>query len=343
MKVSIRDVAKRAGVSVATVSRVINQSAGVKSSKEAAVREAMAYYDYHPSQFARGLATGRTQIIGVYSPFSRGTMFDEGYLLECLRGIDAVLSESQYSLLLISESAAYDKNQSLPPKFLEYVKQKRIDGLILLHVAEDERTRLALDKLFGEGFPIGYIGKRFHHQGFNVYAGYEAYRSEALERFYNNGHRELLYMGTQLRRRDYHVTRKIMLDYPKLHIHMVELRRDMSMDQCKQIFEEYCIQKKCTAILCDNLQLLATGMMNILFRMGLRIPEDISIISVEHVENRGAQIFPPVNCYYVPAMQMGSTVAKKLITALECGSCKEPETVFTTEYKNRKTVKCLNE
>lgn len=342
MKVSIRDVAKRAGVSVATVSRVINQSAGVKGSKEAAVREAMAYYDYHPSQFARGLATGSTQIIGVYSPFSRGTMFDEGYLLECLRGIDAVLSESQYSLLLISESAAYADNQSLPPKFLEYVQQKRIDGLILLHVAEDERTRQALDKLLGEGFPIGYIGKRFHSQGFNVYAGFEAYMGAALAKFYENGHRELLYMGTPLRSRDYFVTQSLMLQYPEAHIYMKDLKRDVSMDECRQIFEEYCIGKKCTAILCDNLQLLATGMINILLRMGLRIPEDVSIISVEHVENKGAQIFPPVNCYYVPAMQMGSTVAKKMITTLECGSCKEPETVFSSEYKNRKTVKCLN-
>ena len=57
MNASIHDVAKRAGVSISTVSRVINNSAGVKDSKVAAVREALEYYDYQPSQFGRGLVT----------------------------------------------------------------------------------------------------------------------------------------------------------------------------------------------------------------------------------------------------------------------------------------------
>ena len=54
MNASIHDVAKRAGVSIATVSRVVNNSAGVKESKVAAVKEALEYYDYQPSQFGRG-------------------------------------------------------------------------------------------------------------------------------------------------------------------------------------------------------------------------------------------------------------------------------------------------
>ena len=81
MGVSIHDVAKRAGVSISTVSRVINKSAGVKESKAAAVREALEYFDYQPSQFGRGLVTGNSMIIGVYSPFSDGSMFENGYLL----------------------------------------------------------------------------------------------------------------------------------------------------------------------------------------------------------------------------------------------------------------------
>ena len=110
MSASIHDVAKRAGVSISTVSRVINHSAGVKESKTAAVLEAMEYYNYQPSQFGRGLVTGSSRIVGVYSPLPGGAMFQDGYMLECLRGIESALSKSPYSLLLIGEVNAIEKN-----------------------------------------------------------------------------------------------------------------------------------------------------------------------------------------------------------------------------------------
>ncbi len=111
MNASIHDVAKRAGVSIATVSRVVNNSAGVKESKVAAVKEALEYYDYQPSQFGRGLVTGTSKMIGVYSPLAGGSMFESGYMLECLRGIDNIIRESSYSLLLMNESVSYEKSE----------------------------------------------------------------------------------------------------------------------------------------------------------------------------------------------------------------------------------------
>ena len=66
-------------------------------------------------------------MIGVYSPLANGSMFENGYLLECLRGIDNVIRESDYSLLLINEAAGYEENRKTKPKFIDYVSQKRID------------------------------------------------------------------------------------------------------------------------------------------------------------------------------------------------------------------------
>lgn len=72
MSASIHDVAKRAGVSISTVSRVINHSAGVKESKTAAVLEAMEYYNYQPSQFGRGLVTRKLpDCRGIFSAAGR--------------------------------------------------------------------------------------------------------------------------------------------------------------------------------------------------------------------------------------------------------------------------------
>ena len=193
MNASIHDVAKRAGVSISTVSRVINNSAGVKDSKAAAVREALEYYDYQPSQFGRGLVTGSSKMIGVYSPLANGSMFENGYLLECLRGIDNVIRESDYSLLLINEAAGYEENRKAKPKFIDYVSQKRIDGLIVLTIPSDGRLEGSLSAIIEEDFPVGYIGKRFSEKGMNVYASYEEYILDGIRRLYEKGHRRIAF------------------------------------------------------------------------------------------------------------------------------------------------------
>ena len=66
MTASIYDVAKRAGVSISTVSRIMNGSANVSEVKKAAVQEAMEFYQYEPNQFARGLVKQRSNLIGIY-------------------------------------------------------------------------------------------------------------------------------------------------------------------------------------------------------------------------------------------------------------------------------------
>lgn len=52
-------------------------------------------------------------------------MFQDGYMLECLRGIECALSKSQYSLLLIGEVNSFEKNEKAAPGFLDYVNQKK--------------------------------------------------------------------------------------------------------------------------------------------------------------------------------------------------------------------------
>ena len=86
-------LAKRAGVSISNRFQSCEQFCGVKESKVAAVKEALEYYDYQPSQFGRGLVTGTSKMIGVYSPLAGGSMFESGYMLECLRGIDNIIRE----------------------------------------------------------------------------------------------------------------------------------------------------------------------------------------------------------------------------------------------------------
>ena len=343
MNASIHDVAKRAGVSIATVSRVINNSAGVKESKAAAVREALEYFDYQPSQFGRGLVTGSSRLIGVYSPFSDGGMFQSSYLLECLRGIDDVIRESPYSLLLLNESKSYDKSDKVKPKFIEYVNQKRIDGLIVLSVPSDGRMEGALSAILEDGFPVGYIGKRFHEKGVNVYAGYEEYMMDAIERLYAKGHRRISFLPLQSRSNTNQMLKsKAETKLAGLKIHITDTTSDIEIEFLRDILKYAIDEEHVTAIIGENISLWSK-VQSILMAMGKQIGRDISAISVEQVEGQGAQILPKIDCYYVPARMMGEAIATELLDELTGKKNGEQSKKFMPEYKERGSVRTIED
>ena len=338
MSASIHDVAKRAGVSIATVSRVINNSAGVKESKVAAVKEALEYFDYQPSQFGRGLVTGSSRLIGVYSPFVDGSMFYNGYLLECLRGIDNVIRESPYSLLLLNESIAYEKSDKAKPKFIEYVSQKRIDGLIVLSVPSDGRLEGALSAIMEENFPVGYIGKRFHEKGVNVYASYEEYMMDAIRRLYEKGHRHIAFFPLQSRSNtNRKLKSKAETKFAGLKINITDTTSDIEVEFLKDILTYMIEEEHVTAMIGENLNLWVK-VQSILSTMEKQLGKDISVISVEHVKNQGAQMLPKIDCYYVPALQIGETIARELLDQLEGRKNGEVTKKFMPEYMERGSV-----
>lgn len=341
MNASIHDVAKRAGVSISTVSRVINNSAGVKESKVQAVKEALEYYDYQPSQFGRGLVTGSSRLIGVYSPLEDGSMFENGYLLECLRGIDNVIRESPYSLLLMSESINYEKNEKTRPKFIDYVSQKRIDGLIALAVPSDGRVEGALSAVIEDGFPVGYIGKRFHEKGVNVYASYEEYMMDGIERLYRHGHRKIAFFPLKSRSSiNQKIKSKAETKYVGLKVIITDINSGIDVNFLADIISYMVGEEHVTAMICEDINHVMK-IQNILHTIGKQIGTDISMISVEHVKNQGNQILPKIDCYYVPALEIGETIATELLNQLKGRENCEISKKFMPEYMERGSVKEL--
>ena len=94
-RTTIADVAAEAGVGVATVSRVLNDSSSVSDGTRSRVLEAIVALDYQPSAAARALSTGRTHTIGVVAPF-----FTRPAVVERLRGVSRTIAEAGYQLIL---------------------------------------------------------------------------------------------------------------------------------------------------------------------------------------------------------------------------------------------------
>lgn len=120
---TIYDVARVAGVSMATVSRVVNGNANVKEKTRQKVLDAIAELDYRPNAIARGLASKRTTTVGVILP-----TITSSYFAAIARGIDDVASMYNYNVVLANS----DNDEEKEGKVLESFLSKQVDGIVYM-------------------------------------------------------------------------------------------------------------------------------------------------------------------------------------------------------------------
>lgn len=142
--VSIRSVAERAGVSIATVSRVLNMPEKVSNSTAERVRAAIDYLDYRPNLFAKGLLTKRSRVIGVSLPDIHGEFYSE-----LMFALDDRACELGYHLLVSSNA---HRTQSRPENGFAL---DLVDGLIVMLT---ERSGIDLDGISHLSHPVVVIG-----------------------------------------------------------------------------------------------------------------------------------------------------------------------------------------
>jgi LacI family transcriptional regulator len=123
---TIKDIAKRTGLSYATVSRALNHKYGVKATTRELVLAAAREMNYRPNAIARGLITRRTRTIGVVIPDLRNPFFPE-----VAAGIETAAEELGYSVLLGSS----DWSGQREDRYLDLLIERRVDGIILAPVS----------------------------------------------------------------------------------------------------------------------------------------------------------------------------------------------------------------
>lgn len=178
---NIGDVAVRAGVAEATVSRVINGTARVRESTRRRVEEAIRALDYRPSQIARGLSYGRSMTVGVIAPF-----FTHPSAVLLLRGAEERLTASGYGIVLYNVG----RPEQLHEQFGRVV-DGRTDGVLVIAMPPPEPE---LERLLGAGVRVVLVD--FRHHGLahtyvdNVLGGYLATRH-----LIELGHKRIAFVG----------------------------------------------------------------------------------------------------------------------------------------------------
>jgi LacI family transcriptional regulator len=178
MKVTIAEVASRAGVGVATVSRVLNGSPAVSEATRRRVHAVIDELGYEPSAAARALSTGRTRTVGVVTPF-----FTQPSVVERLRGVSRTISDGGYQLVLF-ELARPERLARLPVG-------GRIDGLLCVSVCPAESD---LSRLRRAGVAVALVDSE-HPQLSSVSIDDVAGGRLAVEHLLDLGHRRIAFVG----------------------------------------------------------------------------------------------------------------------------------------------------
>ena len=156
------DVAKLAGVSEATVSRVFNNVHPLREETKKRVLEAAASLNYRPNALAQSFATGKSGNIGVIVPYlSKVHLLSTYYFSEILSGISEVLAENNYHLLLIYQSPEKQKD------YVQLFQSQKIDGCIILGARNAPDDLEAIDKLHELALPYCLVNQTFADHPFN--------------------------------------------------------------------------------------------------------------------------------------------------------------------------------
>jgi LacI family transcriptional regulator len=305
--VTLEMVAKAAGVSPSTVSRILNGTAVVSGLKKKAVDDAIAELGFIPNPVARGLAGGRTLSIGVVTQ-----AIDSPFYGASLRGIEDVLDPAGYSPLFVSAHW----NAESEARCIEVLRSRRVDGIIVL----TGRLADATLKATAKNLPVVVTGRSLKASGlfslnFDNFTGGLLATRHLIEL----GHQRIAFISgdpehpdANERLRGY----RAALDAAALPFDSAlvvpgayhEISGQLAVDQLVET------RKKFTAVFAANDQ-MAFGAALGLYRHHLRVPEDVSLVGFDDLP-MALYAIPPISTIHHPAYEIGRLAAASMLQLL---------------------------
>lgn len=326
-RITIADIARRANVSITTVSRVLNDTGYVSDLKRQAVLRAIAELNYRPNLFAQSLASGQSKTIGVLTQFIASPIYDL-----ILRGMIEQLNGSEFSPLIADGYWNREREMEAVQTFIN----RSVDGLILLGGNLPKETILELANKVSTVIIARKIPELIN-QTIDLDDYQAAY--EATQYLIDAGHRRIVHIAgiedhsDAVERRqgylqaikDAGVTPDPNLIFPG---DFTETAGILAMESLLTRGLPF------SAIFAANDQ-MAYGARLALYRRGIRVPQDISLIGFDD-QPPSAYMTPPLTTVGVPALEIGQAAAQGLLDMLHGKPCSLP--AFSLELRIRESV-----
>ncbi|HZG85977.1 LacI family DNA-binding transcriptional regulator [Paenibacillus sp.] len=279
--ITVYDIAKEANVSVATVSRVLNDTAPVKASTREKVNAVIQKYQFQPNALARSLISKATGMIGMILPDITNPFFPEVF-----KGAEDEARAKGYTFFLCNSGGDYRRES----EYLSALKEKRVDGIIFLGGrinASRCSPELASEVAeLAEQIPVILVNGALPKSGVHRVMSDETLGAElAMQHLIDLGHRDIAFIGGVA---DMIPTmQKVKAFKKKLSENGLPIRpewvlnKDFSVENGKELMAELLRgSKRPSAVMCVN-DFTAVGAVKTAIERGLRIPEDISIVGYD--------------------------------------------------------------
>jgi LacI family transcriptional regulator len=327
--VTLHAVARAAGVTIATASRSLNDAYGVHPATRTRVLQVAKRLNYTPNRFARGLVTGRSDMIGLIVSDIRNS-----YFAEVARGVEDAALEAGRDVMLCNS----DLNSARQMKSIISLLDKRAEAIIMNSVAalsRDDQQQIA-----AAGVPIVLLNRAGRDGTFStVCADNEKGGRLAAEYLLRNGHRNVINLtgpkshANLMRRSQAFIKAMSAKRGTKVcTVHAIHTLQG-GYGAAEEIFRS---MNGATAIFTGN-DVMAFGVMRAAIEARIRIPRDISLIGFDDVE-LAAMSFPPLTTIHQPKYSVGRAALEIVKELLEFGVNTPRHRVLDVQLVERASV-----
>ncbi|WP_274362284.1 LacI family DNA-binding transcriptional regulator [Paenibacillus thermotolerans] len=314
MVVTIKDVAKRAGVSPSTVSRVISNHPRISQSTSEKVKKIMEEIGYHPNMAAKSLVSRTTRTIAVLLPRPADELFLNQFFSEVIRGIVTQATRSGYDLLIATGTTEREELETIT----RLAKGGRADGILLLYSRTNDPAIALLEEY---DFPFALIGRNPDFEDLlsidndNVLAAYDATRHLIMQ-----GHERIGFVSGP---------RNLIVSRDRLDGYLKAMKEASLPVQSEWIVEGEFLQESgyramsflmglperpTGLVVVDDV--VTFGILRGLGELGYSVPADMSLVSFNNIVFSELAT-PPITSIDIGIYQLGYTASQELIRMIK--------------------------
>lgn len=335
--VTIKDVAKRAGVNASTVSRVLKDSSAISQLTKERVRQAMDDLGYVPNRAAQMLASGLTQCVGVVlPPLTTPDRVSEPFFMEILTAINDQAKQQGFTVSIATSNSVEDLAEQVKLMY----RQKRADGFLILYSEKDDPVQ---DYLSSENIPFVVIGTPIEADPnlISIDNDNQLMGEEAVKYLQRKGHKKLLFVTDDL-------TSRVCLDRYRGYQQAIEqlnlpvqpiLLFDRKDPTTLDLLIETVQREKITGLIVIG-DLLSIRVIQFLSFYGLRVPDDLSLISFNN-SIFSKMLHPYLTTFDINVAQLGQTSLIRLLDIIENRQQPSTEVIVPFNLKERESVRDL--
>lgn len=306
---NIQQVAKHAGVSVATVSRVLNGHDKVTAKTKLKVEEAIQYLNYEPSMLGRNLRNSESRIVLILIP-----TISNPFYFEIIKGIENMALSQNYSILLCETDSKPEKEEI----YFDLVRKKMADGIISMDPAVNVETLKELAENYaiiqcseyGGGIGIPYV---------TIDSEEASYR--AVKHLIQIGHKKIALMNSDEK---FLYARERRMGYERaLREHDIPVNGDyifytheLGFEQGQMAMKKILrLEDRPTAVFAVS-DLLAIGALKEITAAGLHVPNDVAVVGFDKIDFSN-MTNPALTTVAQPMYKMGTVAARMLIEKIQ--------------------------